>query len=172
MWDSALTSTPNSTRISSRIPLVRLLTSFLFILWMGIVGGCTPATRPDPALELQLLQRWQLQPGDTLGGYSILGGLGDISIALKGQSVYAPFDGKTQWDTRKCIIFSSPDVPAYLFRLCGLSQPHLGLIGQGEAIGTADILQFATLRKQADNRWAMVEPSRDIVQRALKPLRP
>lgn len=168
MWDSALISTHNPTRIL----LVRLLTLLLFILGMGMVGGCTPATRPDPVLELQLLQRWQLQPGDTLGGYSILGGLGDISIALNGQSVYAPFDGKTQWDTRKCIIFSSPDVPAYLFRLCGLSQPRLGPIAQGEAIGTAAILQFATLRKQADNRWAMVEPSTDIVQRALKPLRP
>lgn len=168
MWDSALISTHNPTRIL----LVRLLTLLLFILGMGMVGGCTPATRPDPVLELQLLQRWQLQPGDTLGGYSILGGLGDISIALNGQSVYAPFDGKTQWDTRKCIIFSSPDVPAYLFRLCGLSQPRLGPISQGEAIGTAAILQFATLRKQADNRWAMVEPSTDIVQRALKPLRP
>jgi len=155
MPDTALTSTRNSIALILMSALVALL-----------MGGCTSVAKTEATLDLQLLQRWELQPGDTLSGYSVLGGLGDISIALNGQAVYAPFDGKTQWDTRQCIIFSTPDVPAYLFRLCGLKEPKLGAIAQGEPIGTAAILQFATLRKQAD-KWAMVEPSKTILQRTL-----
>jgi hypothetical protein len=142
---------------------------------MALLGGCTAtlnsalssALNPEPPLEIQLYQRWELQPGDTLSGYTVLGGLGDITLALNGKPIYAPFDGKTQWDARRCIIFSTPEVPAYLFRLCGLNQPKLGAIAQGDPLGTATILQFAALRKQANNQWAMVEPSKTILQRAL-----
>jgi hypothetical protein len=135
---------------------------------LALVGlvACAPVP-PSTPLTLKLYQSWELQPGDQLQGYTVLGGLGDITIALQGKAVYAPFDGKVQAHTRECVIFSSPDVPAYLFRLCGVKQPKFGAIAQGSVIGTADTLQFAALRKQAENTWAIVEPSQSILQRIL-----
>jgi hypothetical protein len=98
----------------------------------------------------------------------VAGSLGDISIQLDGAKVYAPFDGLVQPNNvGECVIFSSPDVPAYLFRLCGMSRPRLGEIKQGRAIGSANYLQFAALRRQPDGKWAMVEPASDILQRTL-----
>jgi hypothetical protein len=140
---------------------------------MGLLGGCTVIPQPEQPLALTLYQKWELQPGDRLGKHTILGGLGDISIAVNGDPVYAPFNGKAQRDTRHCVIFSTPDVPAYLFRLCGLDQPKLGPIAQGQPLGTATILQFATLRQQSQKQgeltWAIVEPSKAILQRTLDP---
>ncbi len=164
MRDTVLISSPS-----------RVVLGGIGLVLMALLGGCAStlnsalnsALNPEPPLELQLYQRWELQPGDTLSGYAVLGGLGDITLALNGQPIYAPFDGKTQWDTRRCIIFSTPEVPAYLFRLCGLNQPKLGAIAQGEPLGTATILEFAALRKQSNNQWAMVEPSKTILQRTL-----
>lgn len=137
------------------------------LLTMLLLTGCNPASDPDPPLDIRLYQTWELQPGDTVSGFQVIGGLGDISIALNGNSVYAPFDGRAQRDTRNCVIFSSPDVPAYLFRLCGLSHPKLGSLSQGEVIGQGATLQFATLRKQPNGTWAIVEPSKRMLERTL-----
>lgn len=128
--------------------------------------GCTPAPT-EPPLDIHLYQTWQLQPGDKIGDRTVLGALGDISIDLKGKQVYAPFDGRTQLDKRQCVIFSSPDVPAYLFRLCGLNHPRLGSLNQGDPIGSGDLLQFAALRKQPNNTWAIVEPAKAILEKTL-----
>jgi hypothetical protein len=140
------------------------VSSWVLIL---LLSACRVPPPPAKPLALKLHQTWELQPGDQLHGYAVLGGLGDISIALRGQSVYAPFDGKTEQDTRQCLVFSSPEVPAYLFRLCGVQGQKLGAIARGESMGTADILQFAALRKQPNNTWAMVEPSKSILERTL-----
>jgi hypothetical protein len=48
-----------------------------------------------------------------------------------------------------------------------MSRPQLGEIKQGQAIGSANYLQFAALRRQPDGKWAMVEPASDILQRTL-----
>lgn len=143
------------------------------LLWCGVLlvmllTGCTRPSESEPPLEIRLYQSWELQPGDTIAGRSVIGGLGDISIALNDNPIYAPFDGRTQRDTRNCVIFSSPDVPAYLFRLCGLSDPRLGLLSQGDVIGRGTTLQFAALRKQPNGTWAIVEPSKRMLERTLK----
>ncbi len=174
MVDSVLTCINNlQTNRSQRYRKLWRSPRHAGLLALGILGsaiaGCTSVTNTEQPLNVQLYQHWELQPGDTLGGYAVVGGLGDISIALDGKTVYAPFDGKTQWDTRKCVIFSTPDVPAYMFRLCGVNQPKVGAIARGDAIGTANILQFAALRQQTDKTWAIVEPSKTILQRTLSP---
>ncbi len=147
-------------------------TSLLIRVLIGIgcllPFGCTSPPKGDPPLSIKLYQTWQLQPGDTIGDRSVVGGLGDISVALDGHNVYAPFDGRTQLDKRRCLFFSSPDVPAYLFRLCGLSDPRLGSVSQGDAIGSGQLLQFAALRKQPNGTWAIVEPAKSILERTLK----
>jgi hypothetical protein len=139
----------------------------LVLATLLLLAACGAPPTPKPSLDIRLYQKWELQPGDTIAGRLVLGGLGDISIKLDGNNVYAPFDGTTQFDNRRCVIFSSPDVPAYLFRLCGLSDPRLGDLKQGDTIGSGDLLQFAALRKQPNGTWAIVEPARGILERTL-----
>lgn len=143
--------------------------------WLApaLAGGLlTSCGRPaEPPIELQLFQQWQLQPGDVVAGRRLLGGLGDLSIELKGQPIYAPFNGKVQPTTKAgCVVFSSTEVPAYSFRLCGLDRPKTGPVQKGDEIGGGDILQFAALRKQPNGKWAIVEPSQAILEKTLKQL--
>jgi len=133
-----------------------------------LISGCQSQTSEPTLIDIQLFQKWELQPGDTIAGYKVMGGLGDISIALKGSSAYAPFDGEAQIDQRGCVFFSTAEIPAYKFRLCGLNSPRLGTLRQGDAIGSGDTLQFAALRKQPDGKWAIVEPAKSILERTLK----
>ncbi len=133
-----------------------------------LISGCTVQPPEQPLIDIQLFQKWELQPGDTIGGYKVLGGLGDISIALKGGSAYAPFDGEAQIDKRGCVFFSTAEIPAYKFRFCGLNAPQLGNLRQGDPIGKGDTMQFAALRKQPDGKWAIVEPAKNILERTLK----
>ncbi len=132
-----------------------------------LMGGCQFTSQNVPTVNIKLYQTWELQAGDVIGNRAVLGGLGDISIALDGNPVYAPFNGRTQLDQRRCLIFSSPEVPAYLFRLCGLEHPRLGNVNQGTVIGRGNLLEFAALRKQPNGTWAIVEPSKAILERTL-----
>lgn len=135
---------------------------------IGLTTGCSSFQAKQSVRVVQIQQAWELQPGDTVAGHSVAGSLGDISIQLDGAKVYAPFDGLVQPnDAKGCVIFSSAEVPAYLFRLCGIRQPRLGEVRQGRSLGSADYLQFAALRRQPDGKWAMVEPASDILQRTL-----
>jgi hypothetical protein len=118
--------------------------------------------------KIQLAQTWELQPGSAIAGYQVAGGLGDISIFLGGKAVFAPFTGSVQPYQGNCVLFSSDEVPAYLFRLCGLKQPQVGDVRRGDVIGAGTYLQFAALRKQPNGTWAFVEPSRSILERTLK----
>lgn len=132
-------------------------------------AGCS-RTRSDSVRTVPIQQNWELQPGKTIGGHRITGGLGDISLEMKGDRVYAPFDGELQPnDIEQCYIFSSPQLPAYLLRLCGLNWAQVGSVQQGDSLGAANYLQFATLRRQPDGTWAIVEPASDILERVLKP---
>lgn len=133
------------------------------------VAGCTPQPVTEQPLDVQLFQSWELQAGDTVAGYRVTGGLGDISIALKGNSIYVPYAGRLQPNKPGCVMFSSADVPNYLLRLCGVKNPQFGIKNAGEAIGTAEVLQFALLNKRADGKWALVEPSKQILQQMLQP---
>lgn len=147
-----------------------------FIAKIGLLAGVAGLTAgsvwlqrsdPPPSRQLHLQQQWELQPGERIADYKVAGGLGDVSIALKGGVVRAPFDGEVEPLSQDCVLFSSPEVPAYLFRLCGLNRPNFGELDQGKSIGSAEYLQFAALRKQPDGTWAMVEPSREILERSL-----
>ncbi|MBF2075886.1 MAG: hypothetical protein IGS50_19300 [Synechococcales cyanobacterium C42_A2020_086] len=132
-------------------------------------AGCSTSRAPVPLRTIQIQQAWQLQSGDSVGEYRIAAGLGDVSLELNGGTVYAPFSGQVQPTDHQCVLFSSPEVPAYLFRLCGLKQPRLGEVRQGDAIGAGAYLHFATLRRQPEGTWTFVEPSRSILERLLQP---
>ena len=133
--------------------------------WVGvglIVIGATACSRPledVQARQFEIQQQWQLQPGSLVSGRRISGGLGDISVDLGGSAIHAPFNGEIQPYEQRCLIYSTPEVPAYLFRLCGLDNVNFGDIKRGEVIGRGAVLQFAALRKQPSGQWAMVEPS-------------
>lgn len=133
------------------------------------IAGCTSQPGVEQPLDVPLYQKWELQPGDVVAGYQVKGSLGDISIALNGNKIYAPYDGRLQPNKPGCVVFSSTDVPNYLLRLCGVKQPQFGQRQTGEAIGTADTLQFAILNKRPDGLWALVEPSKQILQQMLQP---
>ncbi|MDJ0706265.1 MAG: hypothetical protein QNJ46_23585 [Leptolyngbyaceae cyanobacterium MO_188.B28] len=134
---------------------------------MLFAAGC--GAQPNvPPRAIQLHQKWALQPGAEVAGLRISGGLGDISIELKGKSVRAPFNGKVQPNREDCVVFSSSEVPAYLFRLCGLKRPQLGDLQEGEVIGSGEALQFAALRRQPDGSWAIVEPAVDLLERTVR----
>ncbi|MEO0535343.1 MAG: hypothetical protein AAF215_15910 [Cyanobacteria bacterium P01_A01_bin.123] len=132
---------------------------------VGCSQGATVAPRPVP-----LQQQWELQPGMVVGGRQVSASLGDVSVELNGAAVYAPFQGDVEpLKDSPCVLFSTPEVPAYLFRLCGLEHPRLGPVKQGKKIGKGRYLHFATLRRQPDGTWAIVEPSSDILTRSLEP---
>lgn len=146
-----------------------LNTTLAALVMLLCVTSCTPKPATEAPLDVKLYQNWELQPGDTVAGYWVMGGLGDLSIALKGNQVYAPYEGRLQPNKPGCVMFSSTDVPNYLLRLCGVKNPNLGRRKAGEALGTADALQFALLNKRSDGLWAMVEPSKQILQQMLQP---
>ncbi|MDX2099398.1 MAG: hypothetical protein SFW36_16590 [Leptolyngbyaceae cyanobacterium bins.59] len=145
--------------------------SALSLCLLGIallLGGCLNQQVDIPPRAIKFYQNWQLQPGNVVAGYPVVSGLGDISIQLKGKPVYAPFRGRVEPHTSACVVFSSPEVPAYLFRLCGLNRPHLGDLEAGDKIGSGEMLQFAALRKQPNGTWAFVEPSQSILEQLLR----
>jgi hypothetical protein len=135
-------------------------------LTLLLLTGCNTQPKIEPR-NLQIEQTWELQPGDVIAGHRVNGGLGDISIELKG-TVHAPFEGELEPHQNECVIFSSPQIPAYVLRLCGVRHPKLGEVREGEAIGSADVLVFAALRRQRNGKWAMVEPSSSIIERTVR----
>lgn len=150
--------------------------AFLLVRGGIVVGMVTIAlslrhwwSRLDPPqiYNLKVEQKWELEAGQRVADYLIAGGLGDVSIALKGGAVYAPFNGDVQPLKTGCVVFGSSEVPAYLFRFCGMDRAVLGEVKMGWKIGSADYLQFATLRKQSNGAWAIVEPSREILEQIL-----
>lgn len=148
------------------MPDMTLRFSAKLALGLMLLMGCNPVPKVEPR-NLQIEQTWELQPGDTIAGHRVSGGLGDISIELKG-TVHAPFEGVLEPHQDQCVIFSSPQIPAYLLRLCGVRHPKLGAVREGEAIGSADMLIFAALRRQRSGKWAMVEPSTSMIERTVK----
>ncbi|ASC73141.1 hypothetical protein XM38_041030 [Halomicronema hongdechloris C2206] len=143
----------------------------LGIALLALLSGCQATPTAPPARHVVLQQQWELDRGDRVAGYLVSAGLGDVSIELGGDSVHAPFDGEVAPAAGQpsCVYFSSSDVPAYLFRFCGLRRPHLGTVRYGDTMGSGEILHFATLRRHPDGTWAIVEPSNNILERSLQP---
>lgn len=140
--------------------------------WMSLMAiallGTACSQAPNPVRTVPIQQSWELQIGSTVGKHRIVGGLGDISIEMKGDRIYLPFDGEVQSnDVPGCYIYSTPDVPAYLFRLCGLKSGKTGRVRGGDTLGSADYLHFAALRRQPDGTWALVEPSKEMLERMI-----
>lgn len=125
-------------------------------------------TAPQIIKPPELHQKWELQAGDRIAGYEVISGLGELSLELQGKAVYAPVRGKTSIDARNCVYFESSEIPNYQFRLCGLHNPHIGPLRQGEEIGTVNQLRFAALRQHPSGKWAIVEPSKQILEKILK----
>jgi hypothetical protein len=143
----------------------------LLAVVLGIVAsGCSRQSQDVAARNVTYYQDWSIEPGDNLAGYQVQSGLGDISINLDGNNLFMPFDGTVQPQAEKedlCVVLSSPDVPAYLFRLCGMRQPRFGDHSQGQVIGSGDVVAFATMRRQADGTWALVEPAKELIEQFL-----
>lgn len=156
-----------SPPLLSPLAIVQRYPKLVWSLILGGLVGCTTPSTIEPR-PLDIEQQWQLQPGDRVSEYRISGSLGDISIELEGHSFYAPFDGKVQPSQGDCVIFSSPQVPAYLLRFCGVQRPHYGEIQEGERIGRSTVLQLAALRRQPSGQWTMVEPSRQVLEKVLR----
>ncbi|MBT9317038.1 hypothetical protein [Leptothoe spongobia] len=137
-------------------------------LLLGLALSSCQSHALPPQRVINIQQQWELEPGDLIADQLVVGSLGDISIQLKRQPLRAPFTGKVEPSTiDQCIIYSTPEVPAYLFRFCGLHQPHLGPVQAGQSIGRGRYIQFATLRRQPDGTWIIVEPSTGILERSL-----
>jgi hypothetical protein len=140
------------------------------MLWTTVaLAGCRSSAIATPR-QIMVQQTWELETGQQIAGFRVVASLGDISIDTQGHRIYAPFAGEVELAApgEDCIFFSSPEVPAYLFRYCGLRRPRLGTISLGRAMGSARVLHFSTLRRQPDGTWAIVEPSRHVLERSLQ----
>ncbi len=135
--------------------------------WLTLAPNPIKKSPNNHEISVQLYQKWAIKPGDRIAGRSITGGLGDLSIALGGGKVLAPFDGEARQDKQGCVFLSGKRLPKYLFRLCGLDNPKLGELRQGETLGSGQMLHFATLRQQSNGTWAVVEPAKKVLEVAL-----
>ena len=140
----------------------------LWLLLLGVfLSSCQSRALP-PQRVINIQQQWELEPGDLIADHLVVGSLGDISIQLKRQPLRSPFPGKVEPSTfDQCVIYSTPEVPAYLFRFCGLQRPRFGSVKAGQVIGRGSHVQFATLRRQPDGTWIIVEPSTGVLERAI-----
>ncbi|MEO1069312.1 MAG: hypothetical protein AAFW95_09355 [Cyanobacteria bacterium J06638_6] len=139
----------------------------LLFLLLGL-AGCGRFTAATPR-QIVLRQSWEIESGDRVAGQLVTGSLGDISVQLRGTRLRAPFVGQVELAAKgfHCIYFSSPEVPAYLFRYCGVRRPQIGPLQAGEVMGRGQNIHFATLRRQPDGAWAIVEPSDRVLERSL-----
>ena len=135
-----------------------------------LASGCQSGK--VPLRRVQIHQGWALQVGSQVAGYPIKSGLGDITLELAGNPIQMPFNGEVHPTEGDCVLVSSPEVPAYLFRLCGMQQAKLGRQQQDQTIGKAENLVFATLRKQPNGTWVLVEPSTQFIERLIGENRP
>ncbi len=151
-------------RAEERLPVRRMMRLFGGAL-LTLLAACQAG--PPPLRTVTIQQTWDLQVGNQVGDYRINSGLGDITLELGGDPVRMPFDGKVQPMDEYCIALTSPEVPAYLFRLCGITRPSLGQRSQGHPIGRAQQLVFATFRKEPDGTWTLIEPATDLIEQFL-----
>ncbi len=146
----------------------RLVLGLVLLVLSSGLGSCG-GTAPAVPRQIVLKQSWEIESGDRVAGQLVTGSLGDISVRLEGIRLRAPFSGQVELASKgfHCIYFSTPEVPAYLFRYCGVRQPRLGSVQAGEAIGRSGNIHFATLRRLPDGAWAIVEPSDRVLERSL-----
>jgi hypothetical protein len=145
----------------------KLFRGWVLLLSAVVLSSCGAKAEPQ-AKTIKLQQQWALNPGDEIAGHLVAGSLGDISIVLKNEKVRAPFDGElSPGEIKQCALYSTPEIPAYLFRLCGLKSFEYGNVKAGQSIGKGDYLSFATLRRQPDGTWIIVEPAKNVLEKVL-----
>ncbi|KPQ35553.1 MAG: hypothetical protein HLUCCA11_09895 [Phormidesmis priestleyi Ana] len=139
------------------------------LLLLSAIGLASCGSQTEPQVRaITLQQQWVLNPGDEIAGSIVAGSLGDISLSLKNGKVNAPFDGELELsETERCALYSTPEIPAYLFRLCGLKSFDYGEVKAGKQMGKGDFLSFATLRRQPDGSWIIVEPAKGVLEKTL-----
>lgn len=138
--------------------------------------------RQQRAIEqVELKTTWGVRAGDEIGRFPVVSGLGDISIRFEGE-VLAPFDGLVREQfvlisdgvlTRNapdCVLFVSPQTPAYIAKICGLDRRFPGHVEQGDAIGHTDgyvhIALFSFRRDDSEGlSWVYVSPSAEFLSR-------
>lgn len=140
------------------------ITLLIGTVWLS---SCAAQSAPE-VRTITLQQQWAFNPGDEVAGNRVAGSLGDISLNLKEGSIQAPFDGELEpSEIDDCALYSTPEIPAYLFRLCGLRRFDYGERKAGQTLGKGEYLSFATLRRQPDGTWIIVEPARGVLEKAL-----
>lgn len=134
--------------------------------------------------QIEIQKVWQIQAGEYIAGHRVIGGLGDISLEYDG-SVKAPIDGVVDSEfvlvtdddliagTRDCVIFSSPQLPAYLLKICGLTERNIGPVDDGSPIGKTDgslHLSLLSFRKDANqtSKWIYVSPSSKLIEQLVR----
>ncbi len=131
---------------------------FWACLFAGLMGGnlsacglskprLSAAAKP---MKIQTYQKWELQRGDRVHNQPVVSALGDLAIETNGKPTYAPMNGEAKRDQTGCVLFSGTELPGYLFRFCGLTTAKVGTLRKGQVMGTADLLVFATFRKQSN----------------------
>ncbi len=136
-------------------------------------------------VELELRRTLGVQSGEQIANRRVVAGLGDLSLESTGE-VYAPTNGHVEANfalisegtmtrgANDCVLFTSPQLPTYMSRLCGLKKRNVGSIQQNKAIGeTNGYLHVAllSLRRNEDRslKWMYVSPSPDFVKRFFLP---
>lgn len=140
----------------------------LFVILSALSLQSCGAKATPTVKSITLQQQWTLNPGDTIAGSRVAGSLGDISLHLKDNAIKAPFDGDLMpSEQTECALYSTPEIPAYLFRMCGLSSFQFGEVKAGKVMGKGGYLSFATLRRQPDGTWIIVEPAQSVLEKVL-----
>ena len=169
MPDTVLSIRAIAALFFSRLFFSKLFLSIGTVVLCALISSCAKQSTPQPR-TITLKQQWELNPGDEISGSLVSGSLGDISLVLnRGSRVTAPFDGLIEpTELEGCDFYSTPEIPAYLFRLCGLSQVDYGQVKSGRSLGKGSHISFATLRKQPDGTWIIVEPARGVLEKAIE----
>lgn len=141
--------------------------------------------RTKPKLkQIEIKKVWQIQAGEFIAGHRVIGGLGDISLEYEG-SVKAPVAGVVNSEfvlvtdsdliagTKDCVIFSSPQLPAYLLKICGLTERYIGPVDENSPIGETDgslHLSLLSFRKDANqtSNWIYVSPSSKLIEQLVR----
>ncbi|MBI5173854.1 MAG: hypothetical protein HY986_13280 [Candidatus Melainabacteria bacterium] len=131
----------------------------------GLKEGASSVVEDRP---LSLYQNWQVKVGDEIKGAQVIGSLGQVNLRLDGRNVVAPFDGSLVTVKGGCLRFDGLDVPGYALQFCGLENARIGLVNQGQPLGSARTLLVGVLRRQTNGSWAFVEPSQSIVQSVIQ----
>ncbi|MDI9639312.1 hypothetical protein QM565_26760 [Geitlerinema splendidum] len=133
--------------------------------------------------QIDIKEIWENHSGQKIAGHPVVGGLGDISLEYRG-NIVAPLGGEVEGNfvlatetslvknTSDCVLYSTPQQPGYLLKLCGLKERNSGEIKAGETIGKTDgllHLSLLTFRRSSSERpqWIYVSPSTQLIASVL-----